>query len=231
MVMSSKFTTVRVTIEGERYEILVYPDPALNFKNGKQVDPTSVLAIDEVYSDQSKGLRASAEKLKKHFKTDDHAKAALEILKRGELQLTQEQRMRLTEEKRRQVVNNIAKNYVDPKTHLPHPPTRVEQAMLDARVSIDPFQDANEQTKAVIEKIRTIIPLKSEKVKLTIRAPAQYAGQAIGVVKGFGEILKEEWGQDGGLSVVLELPAASQPSLLDRLGAVTKGSAQVTLVK
>jgi len=229
--MSSKFTSVRLTIEGERYEILVYPDPALNFKMGKQVDPAQVLAIDEVYSDSSKGLRASADKLKKHFKTEDHAKAALEVLKRGELQLTQEQRMRLTEDKRRQIVTNIAKNYVDPKTHLPHPPVRIEQAMQEARVSVDPFKDANEQAKIVIDAIRVIIPLKSERIRLAVRAPAQYSGQAIGVLKGFGEILKEEWGQDGGLSVVLEVPAASQPSLLDRLGAVTKGSAQVTLVK
>ena len=220
-----------MTIEGERYEILVYPDPALNFKMGKQVDPAQVLAIDEVYSDSSKGLRASADKLKKHFKTEDHAKAALEVLKRGELQLTQEQRMRLTEDKRRQIVTNIAKNYVDPKTHLPHPPVRIEQAMQEARVSVDPFKDANEQAKIVIDAIRVIIPLKSERIRLAVRAPAQYSGQAIGVLKGFGEILKEEWGQDGGLSVVLEVPAASQPSLLDRLGAVTKGSAQVTLVK
>jgi ribosome maturation protein SDO1 len=220
-----------MTIDGDKYEILVYPDPALNFKMGKQVDPAQVLAIDEVYSDSSKGLRASAEKLKKHFKTEDHAKAALEVLRRGELQLTQEQRMRLTEEKRRQVVTIISKSYVDPRSHLPHPPVRVEQAMEEARVSIDPFIDANEQAKLVIEKIRAIIPLKSERVKLAVKAPAQYAGQAIGVLKGFGEILKEEWGQDGGLSVVMEIPAASRPSLLERLGAVTKGSAQVTLVK
>jgi len=229
--MSTKFTSVRMTIEGDRYEVLVFPDPALNYKMGKQVDPTQVLAIDEVFTDSSRGQRANAEQLKKYFNTEDHAKAALEVLKRGELQLTQEQRLRMTEEKRRQVVTIISKNYVDPKTHLPHPPVRVEQAMLEARVSIDPFKDANEQAKQVIEEIRVIIPLKSERVKLMVKTPAQYAGQAIGVVKGFGEILKEEWGQDGGLSVVLEVPAASQPSLLDRLGTVTKGSAQVTLVK
>jgi len=229
--MSTKFTSVRMTIEGDRYEVLVFPDPALNYKMGKQVDPTQVLAIDEVFTDSSRGQRANAEQLKKYFNTEDHAKAALEVLKRGELQLTQEQRLRMTEEKRRQVVTIISKNYVDPKTHLPHPPVRVEQAMLEARVSIDPFKDANEQAKQVIEEIRVIIPLKSERVKLMVKTPAQYAGQAIGVVKVFGEILKEEWGQDGGLSVVLEVPAASQPSLLDRLGTVTKGSAQVTLVK
>jgi ribosome maturation protein SDO1 len=229
--MSNKFTSVRMTVEGEHYEILVYPDPALNFKMGRSVDPLSVLAIDEVYFDSSKGLRASADKLKKHFKTEDHAKAAIEILKRGELQLTQEQRVRLTEEKRRQVITIIAKTYVDPRTSLPHPPVRIEQAMQEARISIDPFKDANEQTKEVLDKLRPIIPLKSEKVKLTVRVPAQYGGQALGALKGFGEILKEEWGQDGGLSVVLEVPAASQPNLLERLGAVTKGSAQVALVK
>jgi ribosome maturation protein SDO1 len=229
--MSSKFTTVRLTIDGDHYEIMVYPDPALNYRTGKNVDPSQVIAMDEVFSDSNKGLRAPTDKLKKHFGTDDHAKAALEILKRGELQLTQEQRKRLTEDKRRQVVNIIAKNYVDPKTRLPHPPVRIEQAMIDARVNIDPFKDADQQTKEVLEKIRLIIPLKSERVQLSIKAPAQYGGQTLGVVKGFGEILKEEWGQDGGLSIVLEVPAASQPSLLERLGSATKGSAQVTLVK
>jgi ribosome maturation protein SDO1 len=229
--MSTKFSSVRLTIEGDHYEILVYPDPALNFKAGKQVDTSQVIAIDEVFSDSSKGLRASGDKLKKHFKTEDHAKAAIEVLKRGELQLTQEQRLRLTDEKRKQVVLIISKNYVDLRTGLPHPPVRIEQAMQDARVIIDPFQDANEQAKAVLEKLRTIVPLKSEKVKIIVKTPAQYSGQTVGVLKGFGEILKEEWGQDGGLSVVMEIPAASRPSLLERLGAVTKGSAQVTLVK
>ena len=229
--MSSKFTSVRLAVEGEHFEILVNPEPALSFKLGKQVDPSQVIAVDEVFSDSSKGLRVSAEKLRKYFKTDDHSAAAIEVLKRGELQLTQEQRKKLTEEKRRQIITTIAKNFVDPKTGLPHPPLRIEQAMQEARISIDAFQDANEQMKSVLEKIRTILPLKSEKIKLNVRVPPQYAGQAIGALKNFGEILKEEWGSDGGLSAVVELPAASQPSLLDRLGSVTRGSAQATLVK
>jgi ribosome maturation protein SDO1 len=229
--MSSRFTTVRLVIEGDRYEILVNPDSALAYKTGKAVDPSSVMGIDEVFADANKGLRAPAEKLKKHFGTDDHAKAAIEVLKRGELQLTQEQRHRMTEDKRRQVVAMIAKTYVDPRTGLPHPPVRIEQAMQEARVSFDPFKDANEQLKTILDELRKILPMKSEKVKLTVKAPAQYAGQTIGVLKGFGEILKEEWGGDGSLSAIIEVPAATQPSLLERLGSATRGSAQVTLVR
>jgi ribosome maturation protein SDO1 len=229
--MSSKFTTVRLVIEGERYEIMVNPDSALAYKAGKQVEPSQVIGIDEVFSDPNRGLRASSEKLKKHFGTDDHAKAAIEVLKRGELQLTQEQRHKMTEEKRKQIVNMISKTYVDPRTGLPHPPVRIEQAMQEARVTFDPFKDASEQMKTILDEVRKIIPLKSEKVKLVVKVPAQYAGQTIGVLKGFGEILKEEWGGDGGLSAIIEVPAATQPSLLERLGSATRGSAQVTLVK
>ncbi|MBI3840623.1 MAG: ribosome assembly factor SBDS [Thaumarchaeota archaeon] len=228
---SSKFTTVKLTIAGEHFEILVNPDAALSFKQGRDVEASQVIAVDEVYSDSNKGLRAGSERLKLHFGTDDHAKAALEVLKRGELNLTQEQRKRLTDEKRKAVIATISKNFVDPRTSLPHPPTRIEQAMQEARVAVDPFQDANEQAKSVIEMLRTILPLKSEKVKLQVRVAAQYSGQTIGVLKNFGEILKEDWGADGTLSAIVEIPAGGQPGLLDRLGSTTRGAAQVSVVK
>jgi len=229
--LSSKFTTVRLVIEGEKFEILVNPDSALSFKLGKHVEPSQVIAVDEVFSDSNKGLRVSAEKLKKVFGTDDPASAAIEVLKRGELNLTQEQRKKMTEEKRKAVVALISKNFVDPKTSLPHPPLRIEQAMLEARIVIDPFQDPSEQTKLTVEKLRTILPLKSERVKLLVRVSPQYSGQTIGALKNFGEILKEEWGGDGSLSAIVEIPAGAQPSLLDKLGSTTRGAAQVTLVK
>jgi len=46
----------------------------------------------------------------------------------------------MTSEKRKQIVEFIAKNYVDPRSHLPHPPLRIEQALTEARVSIDAFK-------------------------------------------------------------------------------------------
>jgi ribosome maturation protein SDO1 len=227
----SKFTTIRLTLEGEHFEILVNPDSALSFKQGRNVEPSQVIVVDEVYTDSTKGLRANSEKLRKHFGTDDHAKAALEVLKRGDLDLTQEQRRRLTEEKRKAVVAMIAKNFVDPKTSLPHPPLRIEHAMQDARVTIDPFRDANEQMKLVVEDLRAILPLKSERVKLQVKVAAQYAGQTIGILKNFGDILKEDWGADGTLSAIVEIPAGGQPGLLDRLGSTTRGAAQVSVVR
>ena len=228
--MSQKVTTARYSVGGEKFEILVKPDPAFDFKRGKPISLSEILVSDEIYSDASKGLRVSGEKLRKVFQTTDPLKIAEAILRKGELLITAEQRRKMLEDKRKQIISFIAKNYVDPKTNLPHPPTRIEQAMAQAKVAIDPFKDAEEQAKVVVEKLRNIIPLKTGNVKLKIRVPASFAPQSYGIIKSFGEILKQEWGADGGLTVVLEIPIASQSALLDRLGSTTKGRAQVTVM-
>lgn len=218
-------------MDGEHFEILVHPDPALDYKLGRKVEIAQIVAVDEIYSDANKGLRVPAEKLAKHFKTNDFLQIAEIILRRGDLNLTTEQRRRLVEEKRRQIVSMIARNYVDPRTTLPHPPLRIEQAMAEVRISIDPFKDTGEQTKMVVEQLRPILPLKSERIKLLVKVPAQFSSQSFGALKGVGEIVKEDWGVDGGLTVIIEIPAGIQTTLLDRLGSLTKGTAQVSVIR
>jgi ribosome maturation protein SDO1 len=229
--MSTKFTTVRLNLGGESFEILVHPDAALSYKMGRNVELSQVLAVDEIFSDESKGLRASSEKLNKSFRTTDIMQAAQRILSEGELQLTIEQRRRLTDEKRKQIIALIARNYIDPKTGLPHPPLRVEQALQEVRVSIDPFRDAESQSKAIVDALRAILPMKAEKVRLAVKIPAQFTAQAYGALKSSCDIVKEEWGADGSLIAMVELPAGVHSSLVERLGATTKGSAQVKLMR
>jgi len=73
------------------------------------------------------------------FKTDDVTTIAEKIIEKGDLNLTTDQRRKMTSEKRMQVITFIAKTFVDPRSHLPHPPLRFEQALKDASVYIDPF--------------------------------------------------------------------------------------------
>jgi ribosome maturation protein SDO1 len=220
-----------LNIEGEHFEILVNPDAALNLKLGRKIETSQVVQVDEVYSDSSKGLRISSDKLKKYFHTDDVLKIISIILTKGELQLTSEQRKKMVDNNKKQIISIIARNFVDPKTNLPHPPLRLEKAIEEARVSIDPFRSAEEQAKMVIEKLRPILPLKSEKLKLQIKIPAQFASQSIGVIKKFGEIQKDEWGFDGSLTTIVEIPAGIRSSLLEKLGSATKGSVQATVME
>ncbi|MFZ0184740.1 MAG: ribosome assembly factor SBDS [Nitrosotalea sp.] len=229
--MDTKVTVVRFSVEGEKFEILVKPDPALEFKIGKRKDISGVLISDEIYTDSNKGTRASTEKLMKAFKTTDSNVIATIMLEKGELNLTTDQRRKMVSEKRKQIVDFIAKSYVDPRSHLPHPPLRIEQAMDDARVSVDPFRNTDEQIKEIIEQLRSIIPLKSENMLLEILVPAQFAAQSYSVLKSFGTLKKEEWQSNGGLKVILDIPAAARANVMDRLGSVTKGTASIEVSK
>jgi ribosome maturation protein SDO1 len=229
--MVDKVTVVRYSFEGEKFEILVKPDPALEYKLGKIKDISSILVSDEIYTDSSKGTRASSEKLLKAFKTEDATAIAERIIQKGELNLTTDQRRKMTSEKRKQIVNYVAKTFVDPKSHLPHPPLRIEQAMEDGRVSIDPHKTVEEQINDVVEKLRSIIPLKSENLILEIIVPAQFAAQSYSVLKSTGTLKKEEWQSNGSLKAILEIPAAARPNVIDRLGSITKGTASIEVVK
>ena len=229
--MDTKVTTVRFSVEGEKFEILVKPDPALEFKLGKRKEISGVLVSDEIYSDSNKGTRASTEKLMKAFKTTDATAIATIMLQRGDLNLTTDQRRKMVLEKRKQIVDFISKTYVDPRSHLPHPPLRIEQAMDDARVSVDPFKNTDEQIKEIIEQLRSIIPLKSENMILEIIVPAQFAAQSYTVLKSFGTLKKEEWQSNGALKVILDIPAAARANVMDRLGSVTKGTASIEVAK
>ena len=224
-------TVVKYSFEGEKFEILVKPDPALDYKLGKKKDISSVLVSDDIYTDSSKGTKPSTEKLLKAFKTEDQAEIAQIILKKGDLNLTTDQRRKMVEEKKKQLVEFIAKTYVDPRTHLPHPPLRIEQALKDARVSIDPQKSVDEQVKDIVEKLRSIIPMKSENLSLEITIPAQFASQSYAVLKSVGSLKKEEWQNNGSLKAILEIPAAARPNVIDRLGSITKGSATVEVMQ
>jgi len=229
--MSDKYTTARMTKSGEKFEILVKPEPALDFKMGKPLPISQMLVIDEIYADASKGTRASAEKLQKSFGTTDPVAVAEEIMKHGELQLTTEQRRQLVDDKRRQIIAFISRNCIDPRTGTPHPPLRIEQAFSQIRMVIDPFKPADEQAKAVIDELRTLLPIKIDKMKVAVKVFPEHAAKAYGSIKGFGTITKEEWQADGSLVALVEMPAGLYGSFIDRIGKLTQGTVQTKVLK
>jgi ribosome maturation protein SDO1 len=197
---------------------------------GKTAAITEVLAAETIFSDANKGTKASEENLRKAFGTTDSLKIAETILTKGTLQLTTEQRRKMIEDKRKQIVDFIARQSVDPKTNLPHPPTRIENAMEQIRYSLDPFKPVEEQAKEIIKALRIILPLKMEQVSLSVSIPATYSAKAYGSIKGFGTIKREEWRPDGSWYGILEMPAGSYAPFLEKLGEITKGTGEAKIV-
>lgn len=227
--MSDKYTIARMTINNEHFEILVKPEKALQYRLGKMAGVREVLAGEIIFSDANKGTKPSEESLRKAFSTTDALKIAETILAKGTLQLTTEQRRKMVEDKRRQIIDFISRQSVDPKTNLPHPPTRIENAMEQVRYPIDPFKPVEEQAKEIIKLLRTILPLKMEQITLGVTIPAAYSVRAYGTIKGFGTIKREEWRNDGSWYGILEMPAGSYAPFLEKLGEITKGQGEAKL--
>ena len=228
--MSEKFTVARLTRENEHFEILIKPQKALDYRNGKLSSITEVLAADIIFSDANKGTKVSEESMRKAFKTVDTLIIADEILKKGTLQLTTDQRRKMVEDKRKRVVDFISRQAVDPKTNLPHPPMRIENAMEQIRYQIDPYKPVEEQARDIVKLLRPILPLKIEQITVAVKIPAEHSARAYGTIKTLGTIKREEWRSDGSWYGELELPAGSYASLLNKLGNITKGSGEAKII-
>ena len=108
---------------------------------------------------------------------------------------------------------------------------RIENALEDVRVQIDPLKDAEEQVKDVVDALRHILPMSSDNIQIAIKVPAEYTGKSYGIAKDFGEIKRDEWQSDGSWIAVVELPAAMQVEMLEALGKSTQGNIQSKIVK
>ncbi|MGC8648607.1 MAG: ribosome assembly factor SBDS [Candidatus Micrarchaeia archaeon] len=225
----AKIVVLKCKVNGDEFEILADADMAYEYITGKRSDPLSLLETEEVFKDAKKGERQSEEKIKKAFGTTNLPDVIDAILKKANVPITTEQRAKLVEEKRKQIIALISKNSIDPRTNLPNPPIRVENALKEAKISIDPFKNANEQLDEIVKKLYTILPLKFTTAKIEVIIPAESANKCYGMLKQYG-LKSEEWQSNGDLKVIVEFPAGMQSEFFDKLNKATQGKAVTKLL-
>ncbi|HTX43654.1 MAG TPA: ribosome assembly factor SBDS [Methanocella sp.] len=231
MVTLDKAVVAKLKTHGELFEILVDPDGALDMKKGADVKMEDVLAVEDVFENASRGDRVPEEDLVKAFGTTNVQDIARKIIMEGEINLTAEQRHRMQEEKRRQVVNFISRNAINPQTMAPHPPARIERAMEEAGVHIDLTKSVDENVNVVMKAIRPIIPIRFEEVKIAVKIPANYAARAFGEISTFGKLVRDEWQNNGSWIGVVQIPAGMQPEFYDLVNKLSKGEAETKLLR
>ncbi|MFZ1024110.1 MAG: ribosome assembly factor SBDS [Thermoplasmata archaeon] len=231
MVKVEDAVVARWETQGSRFEVLVDPTAVQEIKDGKNVDLADKLALDQVFKDAKKGDKISEEHLERIFHTRNLVDIARQIIQKGEVQVTTEQRHLLQAQKHKQIVTIIARNAMNPQTGAPHPAARIEAAMTEAKVHIDPFRPADVQVQEILQKLRPILPIRFDTARVRIRIPAQHYPKVIGELKALGRISDEQWLSDGSWSGVIEIPAGVQTELYEKLNARTKGAAETALVK
>ncbi|MFX1319053.1 MAG: ribosome assembly factor SBDS [Promethearchaeota archaeon] len=221
----------RLDTHGHRFELIVDPKLAWNFKQGKEVDVREILQGETVFEDALRSKKAPLETLEDAFGTTDGLEVARIILKKGSLHLTTEQRREMVEKRRRQVIDIIVRNSINPKTGLPHPPTRIESAMHEAHVIIDSTRTAEDQARDVVKALQPIIPIRMEIQQIAIKVPPDFAPKAYGIVEQKGHIAKDEWQKDGSWIAIVEVPAGLRGELIDSLNNLTRGRAEIKILK
>ena len=161
MVSLDDAVTARLERGGSRYEILVDPELVQAWKDDSEsVDLNDLLATEEIWSDAKAGDRPTTEALEGAFGTTDLAACVERILNQGSIQLTTAQRKQMVEDKMKQIVNEISLTATDPKTRLPHPQTRIENALAEARFKPDPFLSIERQVQDAVDILKPVIPLQ-----------------------------------------------------------------------
>jgi ribosome maturation protein SDO1 len=221
------YTVARLGKGDATYEILVDSELALRYKLGEKIPVSKMLAYEEVFKDWKKGIRASEADLKKYFGVTDVRAVAEKILAEGEVLITAEQRRRLIEEKKRQIIDFIARNAIDPRTNTPHPPQRIELALEQVGLSIEPFSDAKQEAMKAVEKLRRILPIKIGSMRVEIRVGGEYMGKVYGLIKNMGNIVEEKWLGDGSWRCLAEVPTGLHADLVDRLNKICGGRVEI----
>ena len=215
----------------ENFEVLVDPYAAADLIDGKDIDIIQNLAIDAIFKDSKKGTCASDESLIKYFKTNNVTDISKQIILKGIIQLTTEQRHKMQKNKKTRIIEVISRNAMDPKTKSPHPRQRIELAMEQAGVHIDPFKPVSEQVKTIIDLLRPIIPISMENIRISVKIPAEYIGRAYGTVRNFGTLEREDWQSDGSWLGIIRIPAGMQADFYDKLNDATKGNVSTKILK
>ena len=219
-------TLARMKKAGKNFEIMVDLDKALAFK--KSEGSGDFLEIDKIFSDSKKGEVSSSSDLKEAFNTEDINAITEEIVKKGEVLVTQEQRSEEHEKNLKQVIDFLATNSTNPQTKNPHTPERIKSAIEEAHINIKNVPVEN-QIQEIIEQLSKVIPIKIETKKVKVIIPAVYTGKAYGAINQYKE--EENWLDDGSLEVFVKVPSGIIMDFYDKLNSVTHGSAITEEVK
>ncbi len=230
MVDIDKARVVNYENKGLCFEIYVDADLALAVREGeKEFDHVynDLLAVEEIYKDAKKGERIGPKALEDEFGTTDTKSIAKEILLKGRLDLTTEQKRRLMESRKKELIAYIVRNAINPITKAPHTPTSVETAIDKARIEIDLNKKIERQIDGIIEKIKPHLPMSFQTTLYKVYIPVSNAGKLTGVLNKY-EVLERKWDAEY-LICLIKVPAGLKDGFLSTVSGLTQGKAKIEI--
>ena len=160
---------VRLKKGGQRFEIACYKNKVISWRNKIDTDLDDVLQSHSVFVNVSKGQTAKAEDLLKAFGTEDQTKICVEILEKGELQVSDKERHQQLENTLKEIATMVADKCVNPQTKRPYTVSLIEQSMKNAHYSVNTTKNVKQQALDVIKLLQSSGTLAIERAEMKIR--------------------------------------------------------------
>ncbi|MEA3229565.1 MAG: ribosome assembly factor SBDS [archaeon] len=236
---TTDYVIAKLISHGKTFEIIVDAEKIRDYRKGKITDIKEILIVDDIFNNLrkvkslDKGVlfkdnktiqRVDNADLQNTFNTTDISEVAKQIIEKGEIQYTTQQRKDIVERKKKRIINLIANQSIDPRTDAPHTPSRIETAMEQAKVPIDISKPAEAQVQDIIKAIIAILPIKVEFKEMQIRVPIRYANHMKNIVHNYGQVKKEDWNGTDYL-IIITVGAGLIDTFLGKINALTHGEA------
>ncbi len=220
----------RIKKGGRRFEIVVDPDNAVAYKNGKLEDIREVLIAERIFEDVQKGVFSPKSDLDNVFPKMDAMEIAKLILMKGDLQLSAKYRQSKQEEKKRIIIESIHRNSINPLNNLPHPTTRIINAMEEVKIKIDDNKSAHDQIQDIVKKLQVVLPIKFEHKHVQVHISEKYSKKYYKTIHQYGKVINEKWLDDGCYLCNIEIPAGLYMDFIDDINKKTHGGVEIKLL-
>ncbi|OAF68507.1 Ribosome maturation protein SBDS [Intoshia linei] len=128
-----------------KFEIACYPNKIMAWRNGTEKRLDQVLQCEKIFKNVNKGEFAKNNELKQVFNTCDQQKVCIQILEKGEMQISEKERKVLQDKMHNEIVHNLAYMSIDPITRVPHTFGSIETALKLHKCRIDVNKSSKQQ--------------------------------------------------------------------------------------
>ena len=193
--------------------------------------------VHTIYANLDKGVLAKSEDLIESFGTDDEDAVCVEILNRGDFQVSEQERQMQLDALFKDVATRVTDMCVHPETKRPYPLSTIERAMRD-ELHFAPAlsRTAKQQALAVVKQLEgsAVLPIARARMHLRLRVPSERLDEVQSALKALQ--LDETPRGEAAAAPAPAPPAPAAPAASDSLklsiGAVEVGGgmASVTCV-
>lgn len=159
---------VRMKKGGKRFEVACYKNKVISWRNKTETDLDEVMQTVNVFTNVSKGQVAKKEDLIKCFGHDDVTKICIEIIDKGELQISEKERQNQLESSLKDVATIVSEKCINSETKRPFPVSIIEKAMKQIHFSINPKKNTKQQALEVIKRLKEVLPIERCMMRLRI---------------------------------------------------------------